>query len=235
MLARLTRMSPIVLAALLFPVPALGAVHHPMLLATPGEGHSGDVIYMSGGGFAPHQQLGFDVTCGGGVPGMSLAGPLTSARGSFVAFRIPTPTVSTSKRLPCTVYATSTLGRREHLSGTIPARYTLVPTTEPLSRCAQRMCVKVTPVLVLTRRGVEGTVVVATRPGAVALVDIMYPGGRVKYRGVAVDWGGTGAVKVRIATNVKKALKVRVFVSAVLGSMSGTTTANPIIFPGLNR
>jgi hypothetical protein len=200
------------------------------MIAAPAEGHSGNLIYLSGGGFAPHQRLSLEARCTGVRGPTYLPGPVTSGKGTFVGFRIAAPTWSGSRASRCQIYASGT-PRGQKLPHEIPAKYTLIPAGQPLSRCATRMCLKVTAVLSLTQRGAQGNVVINAWPGAVASAAVVYPGGNVKYRGVRVGWQGSGDVRVRIAKRIKSALKARVYATAVLGSISGSASADFIVFP----
>jgi hypothetical protein len=204
--------------------------HHSRVIAAPAEGHSGNLIYLSGGGFAANHRLSLEARCAGSHGPTYLPGPVTSANGTFVGFRTAAPTWSGSRASRCKIYVSGTL-RGGKLRYEIPAKYTLIPAGQPLSRCATRMCVKVTAVLSLTQREAQGNVVINAWPGAVASAAVVYPGGNAKYRGVKIGWQGSGAVRVRIAKRIKAAMKARVYATAVLGSMSGTASAEFIVFP----
>lgn len=230
MIGRLTGLTVLGAATALTSMPpTLAAAPHPTLIAAPTEGHSGGLLYLSGGGFAPHHQLGIEVSCGGSPA--FLPGPITSAQGSFVAFRVYAHGFATSRRVRCTIYATHPSQGGGMLPGSVPARYTLVPAKQTLARCAQQMCMKVTPVLEPARGGEKGSIVVNAWPGAVAVAVVTYPGGRIKYRGLTVGWQGTTAVKVRIAKTLKASVKAHVSVTAALGSMKTTTTADFVVLP----
>jgi hypothetical protein len=231
MMGRLTSLTVLGLTVALMSVPAsLAAGTHATLIAMPTEGHNGSLLYLSGGGFAPHHRLGIEMNCGGGHT-VSIPGPVVSTQGTFVAFRMYAPGFPTSTRMRCTVEATRTARGGGPLPGTTPAKYTLVPTRQALPRCAQQMCVKVTPVLSPTKGGEQGSIVVNAWPGAVAVAVVTYPGGRIKYRNLAVGWRGTTAVKVRIARTLKASTKAYVSVTAALGSMKTTTTARFVVLP----
>lgn len=199
------------------------------LIVVPAEVHGGDTIYLSGGGLSPNRRLSLEIRCAGSVPAY-LAGPVTDANGTFVAFKAVAPPASGSHRSLCRMYATARL-RGKPLSGEIPGKYKLVPVGQPLSRCATHMCVKITAVLSLTQRGAQGNIVLSAWPGSLASATVVYPGGNVKYRGVKIGWQGSGSVRVHIAKRVKAAIKARVSATAVLGAMSGSVSASFIVLP----
>lgn len=230
MTPRLTLLGMCVLTVALFSAPnTLASTPHSRLIAMPREAHGGTVIYLSGGGFVAGRSLSLTVACAGGHT-TYLPGPITDARGSFVAFRMAAPMLPRAHTAQCRVYAGRAL-RAKPPAGQIPARFTLRPTGRPLGHCATHMCVGVTAALSLTQQGAQGTVVITAWPGAVASAAVIYPGGNVKYRGVKIGWQGSGAVRVRIAKRIKGALKARVYVTATLGPVSGTAGTRFIVLP----
>ncbi len=226
----MTRLAPLIIVATLL---AAWATPHVLARSAPGQlviaprqVHSGGTLFLSGSGFAPRSSLHVQMRCGQAPMLNETGGPVTNAKGQFVAFTVSSPRVRATHSVSCMATVVGQHLLQAHAS------YQLAATSNALAACAVRMCLKVTAILVRLRNYAQGNIAVAGWPGATADVTVVEPNGTLKRRHLVLDWRGAGALRLRIAPGLRKGVKARVLVQARLGRITGVTAAPFGVLPG---
>jgi hypothetical protein len=198
------------------------------LILRPSAAHPGDILHLSGRGFAPRRRLAIQIGCPALGPGFPhpaevVAGPKANAKGTFAGFSLRAPLGGSGH---CTVYAGAGQG------ATARATYRVVPAGMALPPCSVHMCLHVKGVLVRLRNKTQGTVVVTGWPGARARIVVSGPTIRTKIRWVRLNWRGVSSVRLRVALGLQKSLTARASVKAWLGSTRGHRTTAFVAIPG---
>ncbi|MBV9281201.1 MAG: hypothetical protein JOZ41_14055 [Chloroflexi bacterium] len=217
---------------------ATASPQQPRLIVAPTEGHPGDVIYLSGGGFPPHTRLDIRGGCGGRGSGsvlvshgaaVAIPGPTTDGHGQFVAYNGLTFKGTPPSR--CTVQASLPAGKASGKT-LASASYTVVAPGRPLGVCAAHMCLTVSAVLVRLTSGVQGNVAIKGWPGALAGVTVARPGSKSEHMQIRLDWEGAATLRLKVAPGLRKGVAERVAVSARLGRVTGSASAHFVVVPG---
>ncbi|MGH2442252.1 MAG: hypothetical protein ACRDFX_03690 [Chloroflexota bacterium] len=207
--------------------------NYAVLLASPFEGHSGNVVHLSGSGFTPSTRLYLSWVCPRwDIPSAAqlhnfgqAVGPVTDASGNFAGFPLHDVSLHGLSRSPCQFYANYVNGLVAPL---IPALYTIVPHGERLSSYATRIIGSAAVVQRANRSHRQDIVRIRTRGhtwgGAMAAVTIRFQNATIR-RKVPLDWEGQAAFPITVPSGSSQAGKARVHVHFHLGSFGGTTNA----------
>lgn len=233
-MARLSIVAVLLIAVLgVAPVQVQAVTGHLRVVAAPSEGHPGDAIYLSGGGFPANRGLQVMMACPNpSVPAPTLIGyraVLTNSRGQFAGHRILAPRLRYTPPARCAIYAGV---NRAAMKRVLAAPYLIVPRSHRLARCALTMCLAVTASLVRLRNGTEGNILIAGWPGASAHLVILSTRGHPISRRARIGWQGTVTVRLRVSLGLRKGLTKAVDVTARLGQVSGYATAPFVVVPG---
>lgn len=226
----MARLAPLIIVATLLTAwttpHVLARSAHGQLVIAPLQVHPGGTLFLSGSGFAPRSSLHVQMRCGKAPMMHEAGGPVTNARGQFVAFTVSSPRMRTARSESCMA---TVLG--QHLLQA-HASYQLVGTNRALAACALRMCLKVTAILVRLRNYAQGNIAVSGWPGATADVTVIEPNGTLKRHHLVLDWRGAAALRLHIAPGLRKGVKAHVLVQARLGRITGVRTAPFGVLPG---
>lgn len=202
------------------------------LKAEPLEGHPGDTIYLSGGGFPANTQLQITMGCpnyhalGGNVTTWAnSAGPTTNAQGTFVGYQIKAWKLTGLTESQCIIYAA--VGPNPY-GVEIPALYYLRAPGDPLSKAARHIQVSVKARPPRARGGNSEHIQLAGWPGATATISLRYPGRSVQKRTIQLNWEGTGSLQWAV-NHVRRDQTAHVTALVRLGPSRGTGSAKFLI------
>lgn len=226
-------------AACLAPMPAVSAGSPALtqLYAMPQHGHSGDVIYLSGSGFPPRQQLVLTMAC----PGLFasgdaykhhnyeiFAGPIPDAHGQFVNFKIKAIQLHDVQFSNCLIY--TTFGDNAFA---VPASYEILSPIQPLKRCDKVICANVTTSPRQVRTGsLERVQITNSWPAAQAVVTVKYgsPRARLQRETRVLDWEGRTEFRFRVGTPAGvRPIKAHVQMAFSLEDKKGAETADFVV------
>lgn len=199
------------------PPPAQRAVQG-ALKATPARGHSGDIIYISGGDFPPHIHLSLMMACPNWLVGARLhnvelygVGPTTNANGEFSGYPIrglPLQGLALSACQIYTQFGANTFGPD------IPGSYFIERRGTSLGYCDTHVCARVVPSPHRIHSGlVEHIAIEQGWPGAKADISITYPGSAPRHLRKQLDWEGNVSVTDRVPAPLAGAYRAQVKVS----------------------
>jgi len=228
--------APLILANV-FLAPGTAAVAgNSLISASPSVGHSGDFIYLSGSGFAPHHQLRLFMMCppwninarAAYLYGNYTApreGPTTDAHGTFTAYRFQILTLHELKGSGCAIYDESI----NPFGPDIPGSLEILPPGQLAPVCEQSICLKVQAHPTHVHYGLSETITIQSSreswAGARAIVTVRYPKyvhyPAVTYPPLTLDTNGTAAKRISIPIHTSQPVSAKVEVSVHLGSYRG--------------
>jgi hypothetical protein len=190
-----------------------------VLFAVPFEGHSGDLIYLSGGYLPPYTEYYVYMACPNWkdaykdnnyefVVKRDSEGKLrpvpvwTDGNGAFVAFAMHAVVLNGVNTSDCLIYVSNTINP---YGPELPAPYTILPPTQPPGVCSRTMCPHFTVAPKRVRAGNSESISVSGGyPGANGTVTVTFKGvatptGRLAVTGkLHLDWRGSGRVRIKV-------------------------------------
>jgi len=222
------------------PSPSKQGAVNGALKATPSHGHSGDILYISGGEFPPHTHLLLLMGCPNWfvgtihkpVPNSLLygVGPTTDANGEFSGYRIRALKLQNLSFSACLIY--TQLGANP-FGPEIPASYFIEPRGQALGHCDTHVCAKVVPSPRHIRSGlVEHIAIEQGWPGATADISIAYPGGAAHHlKSQTLNWEGNADVTDRVPAPLGGAHRAQVKVSFHFARTAGNAFTTFMVTP----
>lgn len=203
------------------------------LRVTPPEGHTGDLIDLSGSGFPAYTHLNILMACPNWQAPNAvrlnnvaiIAGPETDWRGQFGGFLMRAIRLHEIPQSTCQIVAS--VGDNP-FGVDIPAVYLIRQKGQALQLrgCKKRLCVaklRVEPEQV--RSGYDEKISVQTWPGATVTTYYSYPGNQTRVDRHRADWTGSARWTKPVTSRVPGPGVVQVRSTAALGSMTSTRTA----------
>lgn len=241
MKARLAAVSAVFGLVLMAPwSSASGSSAVAVMRVTPYQGHSGDLVDLSGSGFLPRVQMYVMMACPNAAdPFMyahrnfvgPLLGPITDANGEFAGFLFRAPKLAGIPNAGCTVYEVDPQHNQPFgAPGAIPGVYTIVRPGVKLARCQRTLCV--TKVVAAPRRiraGLKEHIMVKGWPGARVDTVFTYPSKQPEHHVAHLDWTGTYSLTETVPSALPNQMSVRVTVHASLGKMTDTRQGSFIV------
>lgn len=231
------RSACVTVALILASVSMASGTHQPaiavnaVLYASPSQGHSSDVIYVSGTGFHPGHRPVLLMMCPGWWDRSSVSwnnysdekeGPPADAQGEFKAFKFQVIALHHLSSSGCQIYDTNTPIR---WGPDIPASYLILPPDQQPLSCERYICVNVRAQPTRVRAGLFENIDVKSNPpeqwgGAAATVTITYPHAQMQ-KPLVLGAGGTGRLRIQIPIHVTQPVVARVKVHVRLGNYVG--------------
>lgn len=205
-----------------------------IVVAAPLEGRSGDTIYLSGAGFAPHEHLYIMMACPDwydrsasqyGNIKLLQNGPMTDAHGRFQWFPFQALILHHFKLLGCQIHTSD--GANAY-GPDFPATYVVYAPDQQLPTTSKwrKVWVKIHPSPRRVHSGLYETVKISSWNAAAADVSITYPGAAPETHTVQLDLHGEATVRFRAAIQNGTSAQVRVDVRAHVKGRSGRGSAN---------
>jgi len=189
------------------------------LKATPARGHSGDIIYISGGDFPPGIRLSLMMGCPNWLVGAQKqnvelygVGPKTNADGEFSGYPIRGVSLRSLASSVCQIY---TQFGANTFGPDIPGSYFIERRGQSLGYCDTHVCARVVPSPQRIHSGlVEHIAIEQGWPGAKADISITYPGSAPRHlQPKRLDWEGNADVTDRVPAPLAGAYRAQVKVS----------------------
>jgi len=190
------------------------------LKATPARGHSGDIIYISGGDFPPHIRLSLMMGCPNWLVGAQQKshnvelygpGPRTNADGEFSGYPIRGLSLRGLAFSACQIY---TQFGANTFGPDIPGSYYILQRGKALRPCDTHVCARVVPSPQRVHSGlVEHIAIEQGWPGATADISIAYPGSAPHQLQRKLDWEGNADITDRVPAPFAGAYRAQVKVS----------------------
>ncbi len=207
---------------------------HSALRVFPYEGRPGSTLYVSGYGLNPKTALYILFACPNDFDPHASEwnnitiiappfGPKTNDQGDFAGWSMKVPHLNHVASSGCAVYAYD--GGTSGYGPAQPGTYYILGPKDKVLPCDVRICMTVTPVPKRVRSGRFENIEVQAWGGAIANVQVTFPGFGRALQTVDLDWNGSGHARIPVPGGMADTSNVRISVHCRLGKAAGTKVA----------
>jgi hypothetical protein len=203
-----------------------------ILVVTPIQGHSHDIVYLSGDGLEPNKRLAVTMDCPNALDksvsqynnGILVPkGPITNAHGQFRDFPFQVLTLRHFASLLCTIYVQD---HENYLGPDFPATFDILPPGQAVDAKWKKPPVHIKEVPKQVKSGLIENISVRSWPGATAVIRVSYAGARARTQKVALNLKGFGRVAFKVSfSGAASTVAARVQVRIVVGTYHASGTS----------